>query len=103
MGRGEAMSEAAGGDVVRVRIRAEGRVQGVFFRSTVQDEAERRGVSGWVRNRDDGAVDGEFQGPRDAVDDLVDVCREGSAQARVTDLEVEEIDPVDAPGGFQVR
>lgn len=97
------MADTGSTDEVRVRVRVDGRVQGVFFRSTVQDEAERRGISGWVRNRDDGSVDGEFQGPRDAVDELVDVCREGSAQATVTDMEVEEIDPVGDPGGFRVR
>lgn len=91
------------GDDVRVRVQVAGRVQGVFFRSTVQDEAQRLGVSGWVRNRDDGTVDGEFQGPRDAVDALVDVCREGSSQARVRDIDVEEIEPVAGASGFAVR
>ncbi len=43
-------------DAVRCRVVAHGRVQGVFFRDSVRERALSRGVAGWVRNREDGAV-----------------------------------------------
>jgi acylphosphatase len=65
-----------------------GRVQGVFFRDAAREQARLLGVSGWVRNRTDGAVEGVFEGPRAAVERLVDWCRSGPPRARVDDVEV---------------
>ena len=53
------------GAVVRVRAVVAGRVQGVWFRESCRREAERLGVTGWVRNRADGSVEIEAQGPED--------------------------------------
>ena len=44
-----------------------GRVQGVFFRDSTRECAERHGVAGWVRNRDDGTVEALLEGPAEAV------------------------------------
>ena len=71
-------------------MRIRGRVQGVGFRFFVQREAERRGLSGWVRNRHDGSVEAVVQGAADAVDALIDAVRSGPPSARVTDLQVSE-------------
>jgi acylphosphatase len=60
-----------------------GRVQGVAFRAATQQEAERLGVTGWVRNEPDGSVAGHFEGDADAVEAMVDWCREGPGPARV--------------------
>ena len=94
------MSELA---TVRVRVVVRGRVQGVFFRATVADHAERHGVTGWISNRPDGAVEAELQGPKSKVDALVEVCREGPPRARVEDVTVEAIDPVADARSFTVR
>jgi len=67
-----------------------GRVQGVGFRAFVEDEAVRRGVGGWVRNRRDGAVEAVFTGPENAVQGIVDVCRQGPRAARVDGVEERE-------------
>ena len=56
---------------VRAHLIVRGRVQGVWFRGSMQEEAERLGVAGWVRNRPDGTVEAEIEGERDAVDALV--------------------------------
>ena len=66
----------------RVRVTAAGRVQGVFFRRSVADRAESRGLAGWVRNCRDGSVEAVFEGGPDAVDALVGFCREGPAAHR---------------------
>ena len=79
-----------------------GRVQGVFFRDSTREEAERRGVAGWVRNRDDDAVEAVFEGDPGAVDALVEFCRSGPSRAEVDDVEVSEEEPEGA-SGFEVR
>jgi acylphosphatase len=78
-----------------------GRVQGVFFRDTVRRMAESRGVGGWVRNRDDGAVEAVFEGPRDAVESLVRFSREGPRGAVVERVETFEEAP-EGVGGFAI-
>jgi acylphosphatase len=72
--------------VVRLLIR--GRVQGVSFRSSMQVEARRLAVTGWVRNRRDGSVEAVAQGPAEAVEALVEWSRHGPPGARVTDVQL---------------
>ena len=74
------------------RIVARGRVQGVFFRDSLRTEAQRAGVTGWVRNRSDGAVEAHLEGPEAAVTELVELCRAGPGNATVDGLEVTEAD-----------
>lgn len=87
----------------RVRVVADGKVQGVFFRSTVQEQAQALGASGWVTNRADGRVEAEIQGSDEQVDELVALCRQGPGRADVEQVDVESIDPVEGEQGFSVR
>jgi acylphosphatase len=89
-------------DTVRRRVVVHGDVQGVFFRDSTREEAERRGVSGSVTNRDDGAVEAVFEGSPDAVEAMVAFCREGPSRAHVEDVEVIEEEPEGSSGGFRV-
>lgn len=66
-----------------------GRVQGVFFRDSTRQQARAASVSGWVRNTDDGRVEAVFEGPRDAVQRIVQWCHSGPPHARVDDVQVE--------------
>ena len=68
------------------QIRVSGRVQGVGYRDALRWEAERRGVTGWVRNRADGSVEALLQGPDAAVEALLEWARRGPPAARVTEL-----------------
>jgi acylphosphatase len=68
---------------VRVRVVATGRVQGVWFRDACRERAREEHVAGWVRNRGDGAVEAEFEGPAAAVERLVAWFRTGPPRARV--------------------
>jgi acylphosphatase len=86
----------------RRRVRARGRVQGVFFRDSVRREARRRGVAGWVRNCGDGSVEAVFEGPPDAVAAMVDFCRAGPGHSEVARLE-EESEPPEGLRSFDVR
>jgi acylphosphatase len=83
------MSEAP----IRRRVRAHGRVQGVFFRDSVRREAERRGVAGWARNCSDGTVEAVFEGPAEAVEAMVEACRRSPGHSDVSSLDVVEESP----------
>jgi acylphosphatase len=87
----------------RTRVLVSGRVQGVFFRASVRDTARSHGLTGWVRNRPDGRVEAELQGPDTAVERTIAWCRQGPPLARVIDVEVTTLDPVDGETGFRVR
>jgi acylphosphatase len=84
------------------RLQITGRVQGVGFRYAMRHEAQRLGVSGWVRNRRDGSVEALVQGAAEPVDALIAWARRGPPGARVAELQA-------APGaqealaGFELR
>jgi acylphosphatase len=78
-----------------------GHVQGVFFRDSIRRLAEREGVRGWVRNRNDGAVEAAFEGSPAAVERLVRFCREGPRGARVDAVESFD-EPAEGGSGFSV-
>lgn len=67
-----------------------GRVQGVYFRAFVEEEALKRGVEGWVRNRHDGSVEALFVGSADIVETMVAISRRGSPASRVDTIEQRE-------------
>jgi acylphosphatase len=69
--------------VKTLHLRIHGRVQGVGYREALRFEAERRGVSGWVRNRADGTVEALVCGPAGVLAELAEWCRKGPALARV--------------------
>jgi len=73
----------------RVHVIVAGRVQGVSFRYFTREKAISLGLKGWVRNLRDGRVECEFEGDRDALERMLDFCREGPRWAKVTKVEVE--------------
>ena len=88
---------------VRRRIVAYGQVQGVFFRDGSQQEASQRGLTGWVRNRDDGTVEIEVQGEKDDVDDFLRWAEQGPDDADVARVDVDDEAVVDGESRFEVR
>jgi acylphosphatase len=86
----------------RVHLIVRGTVQGVGFRYTMRQTANRLGLSGWVRNHSDGSVEAEVEGtPRD-VDELLAWARQGPPGARVDVVEVTGV-PGTGSTGFEVR
>ena len=83
------------------RLQIFGRVQGVFYRASTQQEAERLGVAGWVRNRADGSVEAEVHGSASAVTALIDWCQHGPPGARVERVAVTECAPATG-SGFEI-
>ena len=95
------MADVAGR--VRAHLDIRGRVQGVWFRGSMQQEAERLGVSGWARNRPDGTVEAEAEGTRAGVDALIAWAHHGPRGARVTEVQVRWTEPRGERGDFAVR
>jgi acylphosphatase len=73
---------------IRVYVFVSGRVQGVFFRQKTKRQAEYLGVTGWVRNLDDGRVEAVFEGEESDIEALVDFCRRGQRDAVISKVEV---------------
>ena len=78
-----------------------GFVQGVGFRFGVERAANAQGVSGWVRNRPDGAVEAVFEGEPEDVEALVEFCRRGPRGADVERVDVRN-ESVEGLAGFHV-
>jgi acylphosphatase len=89
--------------IVRYYGRAVGRVQGVGFRFFVQQNAVELGLTGWVRNMDDGSVTMEMQGQEAPVAALEKRIRQGNAFIGVKELTLEEREPIAAEERFQIR
>lgn len=88
--------------MIRRRVVARGRVQGVFFRDATQREARAVGVSGWVTNRSDGAVEAAFEGDEAAVERMIEFVRGGPGHADVDELAVSDEEP-EGLSSFEVR
>jgi acylphosphatase len=88
--------------MVAKHVRITGLVQGVFFRAWTREEAQRDGVSGWVRNCDDGSVEAHLEGELNAVRWLIDKLAYGPKGARVDNIHVTDAEPENL-SGFAVR
>jgi acylphosphatase len=86
----------------RIHVIVTGRVQGVFFRKTTVQEAERLGLAGWVKNRTDGRVEIEAEGTAEALEAFLAFCRRGPEHARVDELAVAH-HPPRGEVGFRVE
>jgi acylphosphatase len=72
------------------RLVIHGRVQGVWYRESMRQEAERLGIAGWVRNRVDGTVEAIVEGDAGAVAAITDWARRGPRDAEVRGVDVAE-------------
>src|ERR1044072_5226363 len=84
-----------------VRVRIEGRVQGVGYRYWTERAADKLHLAGWVRNRRDGSVEGVFSGDAGDVSEMLERCKDGPHSARVTAVTVTE-EGASGPTGFDV-
>jgi acylphosphatase len=89
-------------DRIRRRVIVQGRVQGVLFRDSVRERARAHGVSGWICNRSDGAVEAVLEGRSDNVERVVSFCRIGPRHASVEWVDVTDEKP-EGLTGFEIR
>lgn len=84
-----------------------GRVQGVGFRAATEETARALGLTGWVRNMPDGAVEVDAEGPESALRELEQFLRRGPRMARVTGADFFWHEDAGAGGdrgtGFEIR
>jgi acylphosphatase len=85
------------------RIVVEGHVQGVGYRHFARRIALRFGISGWVRNRRDGAVEMVVAGPADKIEAGLAEMRRGPLGAHVLDFRIVSINETERPIGFEIR
>lgn len=76
--------------MIRVNIRIYGQVQGVFFRQSAKQEAEKLGIVGWVKNKSDGSVEIMTEGGKENIDKFIKWCKSGPPFAKVEKVEIEE-------------
>lgn len=86
-----------------VRAVISGRVQGVWYRGWTEREAQKHGLSGWVRNCPDGTVEALFSGDSANVDAMTEACWSGPPAAKVISVEVFADEAPGAPGFAQLR
>ena len=91
------------GDRERAHIYVSGQVQGVFFRDSTQEKAERLGLTGWVKNLPDGRVEALFEGPSERVTEMIRWCEQGPPHATVEDVDTEFEASQGDLKGFEVR
>lgn len=91
--------------MVRKRFRAviHGRVQGVCFRDYTRREAQRLGLSGWVRNLADGTVETAFEGSRENTREMLSWLEKGSPYSQVETVVCQEEETGDDTAGFTIR
>jgi acylphosphatase len=90
-------------DKVRVHLKIEGRVQGVYFRASTVAQAQHLGVRGWVMNCPDGSVEAVAEGEQAEIEKLIAWCQRGPTGARVTNVEVSWEQPQESFVAFGVR
>ena len=86
---------------LQARLTISGRVQGVGYRDWAIATGLRLGLTGWVRNRSDGAVEALIVGDEAAVGAMIEACRRGPAMAGVDEVDVEPVDLDVLPEGFR--
>lgn len=84
------------------RLVIAGRVHGVGYRAWMVHKATELGLSGWVRNRTDGAVEALIAGDVASVEEMSRLCRRGPRMAEVSSIDEDLAEPPQEPGFFQV-
>lgn len=89
--------------IKRAHVYISGRVQGVFFRAWVLENARRLGLNGWVRNLMDSRVEAVFEGSAEVVTQMVELCHEGPAHARVDTVLDDYGEAAEGYSSFEVK
>lgn len=85
------------------RFLISGRVQGVGFRYFTQDAARREGLHGFVRNNDDGTVEAIAEGESESLERFERAIRRGPSRSRIEHVTIDDVEPMMASTGFEIR
>jgi acylphosphatase len=84
-----------------LRVYISGTVQGILFRKFIEENANRIGVRGFVRNLDDGRVEAVFEGTDDKVMQMLEICKIGNPHSKIREVRFQEI-PNQSFVGFKI-
>lgn len=90
-------------DIKRYKATLTGRVQGVGLRFFAKENANKLGVTGWVKNMPDGTVDMELQGKDNVITELVNIIKKGNFIIKVETFTAEEIAIVEGEKAFIIK
>jgi acylphosphatase len=90
-------------DKTQIKVIVTGKVQGVFYRASTRDAADRLGIKGYVKNLPNGSVEAVFQGNRPAVTQMIDWCHKGSTAAKVEHVLTEQVKTPSNYRSFEIR
>lgn len=76
--------------MIRKHIFIKGKVTGVFFRAFIRERALELGLNGWVRNLDENTVEAVFEGEKEKVDKIIELCSNGPSRAVIKDIKIIE-------------
>lgn len=88
------------GTVVTRHLLIAGKVQGVGYRAWLERAAGKAGLSGWVRNRQEGTVEALLHGAQPDVEAVIERARKGPIMARVDNIAINEGAVYDGPRVF---
>jgi len=86
----------------QVHLLISGKVQGVWYRVFVQKNARELGLTGWVKNTDEGHVEAMVQGNTDVIESLIKLCRQGPPLADVKNIAVTQEESKDSYTDFAI-
>lgn len=72
--------------MMQAHVFISGNVQGVGYRYFVKDNARKLGLTGWVRNSEDGGVEAVFVGEKNMIEQMIALCRKGPFLAEVKNV-----------------
>jgi acylphosphatase len=75
-------------EIHRVHVKINGRVQGVYYRASALQEAQKLGLMGWVMNCSDGSVEALAEGEKPKLEQFIGWCRQGPDGARVASVDL---------------
>ncbi|KYK20422.1 acylphosphatase [Thermoplasmatales archaeon SM1-50] len=75
---------------IQLHVVISGRVQGVWFRASTKEKADELGLTGWVKNTNDGKVEAMFEGEETKLDKMIDWCWKGPPLAKVSRVEIKQ-------------
>jgi acylphosphatase len=87
----------------RVRILVDGRLQGANFRYHTQQQAQKLGLAGFVRNLSDGRIEIDAQGDDESIEQLLVWCQEGPQSTNLKSILFRYDEPSEYMSDFTVR
>jgi acylphosphatase len=84
-------------------MKISGRVQGVYYRASALQEAQKLGLVGWVMNCSDGSVEALAEGEKSKLEQFIAWCQQGPEGARITGIDIRWAAAEDNFHGFMIR